>query len=460
MSLEAAFQYTLAGNEPAVFDQFAATLDPDWINECLLQTDKVSVRRRDMPAALVVWLVIAMGLFRNLSIAEVVAHLGIRATSGREPRKRRLASSSIAEARDRLGAEPMEWIFHETARQWGVETAEEYRWRGLSVFATDGTTLRIQDTPENRAEFGLPATGRGQSGYPQVRVVGLMGARTHTLVGAAIGPCRGKRSGEQSLAKRLWHLLPDHSLSIVDKGFIHYAQFYSLQSTGVERHWLVRAKGNLNWKVLRELGHGDYLIEVEISSKDRKQDPELPRSLVCRAICYQVEGTPKTQFLLTSLTDPTKYPAKNVAELYHERWEIELGYDEVKTHMLEREETIRSRKANKVRQEIWGILLAYNLIRMKMTDVATKTGLPPTRLSFTHTLRLVRVFCQVHAWAAAPTKLPKRIEELEDMLALLILPKRRPERSYPRHVKIKMSTYKRNPGRPIANPQENKGESR
>jgi len=459
MALYDAFQYTLAGDEPAVFDQFTATLDPDWIHECLLQTGKVSVRRRDMPAPLVVWLVIAMGLLRYLSIAEVVAHLGIRAPNGRKPRKRRLASSSIAEARDRLGAEPVEWIFRETAQRWGIETAEEYRWRGLSLFASDGTTLRVQDTPENRAEFGLPSSGRGQSGYPQVRVVGLMGARTHTLVGAAIGPCRGKRSGEQSLARRLWQLLPDHSLSIVDKGFIHYAQFYSLQSAGIERHWLVRAKDNIKWNVLRELGHGDYLVEVEISSRDRKLDPDLPRRLVCRAINYRVEGEPKAQCLLTSLTDSTKYPAKSVAELYHERWEIELGYDEVKTHMLEREETIRSRKANKVRQEIWGILLAYNLIRMKMMDVAAKTGLPPTRLSFTHTLRLVRVFCQVHAWAAAPMKLPQRLEELDDMLALLILPPRRAERSYPRHVKIKMSTYKRNRGRPESKPSGKKEES-
>jgi hypothetical protein len=265
-----------------------------------------------------------------------------------------------------------------------------------------------------------------------------------------MGPYRGKLSGEQSLAKKLWGKLPDHSLTILDKGFIHYAQLYQLQDTGVERHWLIRAKKNLNWEVLCELGHGDYLVEVKIAAKDRKKNPQLPRSFCCRAICYQVEGEPKQQWLLTSLTDPTRYSAKGIAELYHQRWEIELGYDEVKTHMLEREETLRSRKAVKVRQEIWGILLAYNLIRMKMMDVASKAGLPPTRLSFTHTLRLIRVLCQVHAWVAAPTKLPKRIEDLEDMLALLILPERRAERTYPRHVKIKMSAYKRNPGRPLA----------
>ena len=109
MSLAHGLRCFLSSEQPAAFEQFTQTLDPDWINEALVQTDKVSIRRRAMPAALVLWLVIGMGLFRNLSIAEVVAHLGIRTPDGRQPRKRRLAPSSIAEARDRLGAEPAEW---------------------------------------------------------------------------------------------------------------------------------------------------------------------------------------------------------------------------------------------------------------------------------------------------------------------------------------------------------------
>ena len=315
------------------------------------------------------------------------------------------------------------------------------------VLAIDGTTLLVQDTEDNRSAFGLPGSAQGQAGYPQIRVVAITSTNTHILAGAAIGPCRGKGTGELSLARELWKQVPNHSVTIMDKIFQHHAQLHTLHSTGTERHWLLRAKKTSQWNVIRELGHGDVLVEMKINAKDRKENPELPRTFICRAICYRVDGAAEHHWLLTSLTDHDRYPAESVVKVYHARWEIEVGYDEIKTHMLDREETIRSRTAEKTRQELWGILLAYNLIRMKMMDVSTKCGYPPTRLSFTHTLRLVRVFCEIHAWVAAPTKLPARIEALEDMLALLILPERRSERAYPRHTKIRMSSYKKNPGR-------------
>ena len=150
------------------------------------------------------------------------------------------------------------------------------------------------------------------------------------------------------------------------------------------------------------------------------------------------------------MVDVDAYPAQEIVALYHERWELELGYDEIKTHMLERQEALRSKKPQGVRQEIWGILLAYNLVRRKMLDIAEEAGLPPTRVSFRHTLQLIRVFCLVEAWTTAPGNLPKRLEGFHEMMGLLILPERRTERRYKRHVKIKMSSYKRNPGRPAS----------
>ena len=432
------------------FEMFTEFIDAEWMQMALSGPTEVKVRNRLMPKVMVIWLVIGMGLFRNACIAEVVAHLGLVLPSGRKPRKRCVAPSSISEARDRLGEKPVEWLFTETGRLWGEATAEENQWNGLSLFATDGTTLLVPDTTENRAEFGLPGSSRSQAGYPQVRAVVLMAVRSHILTAAALGPCRGKGSGEQSLARELWAQVPDHSLTIFDKGFLNYGQLYTLQNSGIERHWLVRSKAGLNWNIVRELGPGDVLLEVKPTAKARSEEPSLPRAFVCRAVCYQADNG-KPQWLLTSLLDNEKFPAIEIARLYHERWEEELGYDELKTHMLEREEALRSRRPQKVKQEIWGILIAYNLVRMKMMDVAAKLDLPPTRLSFTHSLRLIRVFCAVHAWAAAPTKLPNRLEDLNDMLELLVLPERRTERHYPRHVKIKMSRFKRNPGRPQVN---------
>jgi len=156
---------------------------------------------------------------------------------------------------------------------------------------------------------------------------------------------------------------------------------------------------------------------------------------------YQRPGF-RPQTLLTSLLDPASYPAAEIAELYHERWELELGFDEIKTHTLEREEALRSRAPERVRQEVWGLAIAYNLLRLHMQHVAQRERVAPSRISFRHTLLLVRNFWQLTAWLTSPGNLPRRLEGLHQELALLILPPRRPRR-YPRAVKIKMSSYPR-----------------
>ena len=458
MSLAESINDILEADIPASFERFAKVLDAKWIDQALNETGTASVRRRKLSAPMVVWLVIGMALFRDRSIQEVVSHLGLVLPSQKNKRPtagKTVAPSAIPQGRYRVGAAPIEAIFKRTAGTWATAAANEHRWRGLSLYGVDGTTLRVPDTDENRDAFGLPGTGRGQSGYPQVRLVALMALRSHLIAGAAFGPYSGKKTGEHSLAQQLWSQLPDDSLVIMDKGFIDYGLFYRLShdekgSVTGNKHWLVRAKKNLRWKTLEVFGEGDELVELSISSHARKKDPDLPKKMVARAIRYQVKGF-RPQTLLTSMIDPEQYPAVEVAALYHERWEIELGYDEAKTHMLERQEALRSKKAEGVRQEIWGILLAYNLVRREMTEVAEAAGVSPLRVSFRHALMLIRIFCMVEAWTCSPGNLPKRLASHHETLSsLLILPDRRPQRRYKRHVKIKMSAYKRNPGKPLA----------
>lgn len=456
MSLTDSVNAILDADIPTSFERFAKVLDARWIDTALKETGTASVRRRKLSAHLVVWLVIGMALFRDRSIPEVVSHLGLvlpgqkgkRAMAGKT-----VAPSAIPQARYRVGAAPLEAIFERTADTWATRAADEHRWRGLALYGVDGTTLRVPDTDDNRDAFGLPGSSRGQSGYPQVRLVALMALRSHLVASASFGPCTGKKSGENSLAKQLWSRLPERSLVIMDKGFTDYGLFYRLnhdaEGSVTEKHWLIRAKNNLRLKTIEVFGKGDELVELSINYRARKEDPTLPMKMVVRAIRYQVKGY-KPQMLLTSMVDPKQYPPKEMAALYHERWEIELGYDEVKTHLLEREEALRSKKAEGIRQEIWGILLAYNVVREEMLEVADAAGVSPLRVSFRHSVQLIRLFCMVEAWACAPGNLPKRLASFHETMAdLLILPERRPERRYKRHVKIKMSAYKRNPGKPV-----------
>lgn len=433
MHLERAFSQ-VAAVLPEHFDDVRRRINPEWIERALQATGTATIRKRRLPAAQVVWLVIAMALFRNRSIVEIVDKLDL-ALPGPSPI---VAKSAVPQARARLGADAMKWLFEFCAQEWAHASADSHRWRELALYGVDGSTLRVADSDVNRAHFGGSKGKRGESGYPLTRVVGLMALRSHLLASAVFGPY-GK--GEHTYAVDLWSSVPDNSLTIVDKGFFAAYVLIPLARDGKNRHWLTRAKKNLRWRTLERLGPRDELVEMKVSSSARAKDPTLPKTWVTRAVTYQRKGF-RPEVLLTSLLDAKMYPAKEVAVLYHERWELELGYDEIKTEMLDREESLRSKSPTAVTQELWGVFLAYNLVRLEMERIADEAGVSPIRVSFVAALRLIVdewLWCAV----ASPGAIPRRLQELRANLKRLILPSRRSERSYPRAVKIKMSNYPR-----------------
>lgn len=443
MDVAAALLAGGASGSEASFALFAQSLDQAWVEQALRATGTASIRRRKLPAEYVVWLVIGMAMLRDRSITEVVRHLDLAMPTSTGKRQH-VTGGAVVQARDRLGAEPLAWLFHATAAVWATASAEEHRWRGLAVLGVDGSTLRVPDTPENDAYFGRAGTSRGDAGaaYPQLRLVTLMVLRSHLLLDAAFGPYR---NSERSLAQYLWPQLPEGSLVIVDRGFAIYEHFHRLADPAHQRYWLTRAKQGKRMASLhpiQELGPGDTLVELRPSTATRKLHPSLPETLTVRAIRYQRKGF-RAQILLTSLLDPVAFPAAECIALYHERWELELAYDEVKTHTLEREEaSLRCRNPERVSQELWGLAVAYNLVRLTMADVARRAGVLPNQISYRHTLHFVRAFW-ISAWLASPGVLPKRLQSLyNDELPLLLLPPRR-NRASPRAVKIKMSNYPR-----------------
>jgi hypothetical protein len=420
---------------PEAFEDLRRNIDPEWVLQALEATGTATLRARRLPAEQVVWLVIGMALFRNRSIHEVVSKLdlalpGISLT---------VAPSTVVEARARLGADPMEWLFSISAERWTDKSAPTHSWRGLALYGVDGTTLRVPDSPGNAAHFGYARSVRGESAYPMVRVVGLMALRSHLLAAVAFGPYE---TSEIAYAVNLWPSVPRDSLTIIDRGFLSARILMALTRDGTNRHWLIRTKKNQRWRVLHRLGPKDAIVEMNISSEARRKEPGLPKVWVARAITYQRKGF-RAQTLLTSLLEPQAFPADEIATLYHERWELELGYDELKTEMLDREEAIRSKSPTAVAQELWGVFLAYNLVRLEMERVAEDAGVEPTRISFVAALRLI---CDEWLWCAiaTPGAIPKHLRNLRAELKTLILPPRRPKRRYPRAVKIKMSNYARN----------------
>ena len=448
LSLESALAGVAGLGHATSIDRFRADLDPEWIDQALAATGTATLRRRRLPAEQVVWLVLGMALHRNRSVVEIVHTLDLALP---DERGRPVAAGAVPKARARVGPEPLAWLFARCAEAWTDREAAP-GWRGLTLYGLDGTTLRVPDSPANRAHFGgHPAGGgHGESGYPLARVVALMELRSHLLRAAAFGP---HAAGEYAYAARLWDAVPNDSLTIVDRGFLAAAPLLALARAGTNRHWLVRAKRNTRYRVLEQFGPGDALVEMRVSAQARRRDPTLPVTWQARALAYQRPGH-LPQLLLTSLRDPERYPAAEVIALYHERWEIELGYDEVKTGLLAREEAIRSRSPAAVEQELWGLLLAYNLVRLEMARVAHAAGVAPTRVSFTAALHLIRdewLWCAV----APPGAIPRHLRQLRGALAQLILPERRPHRRYPRVVKLRLTGYPRNRGAPThATPPE------
>ena len=173
---------------------------------------------------------------------------------------------------------------------------------------------------------------------------------------------------------------------------------------------------------------------IEPAGRGQRRKKNYPSPTTCAGAAHY--------WVFTSLRNPATHPAAELAALYHERWELELAFDELKTHTCERVEALRSKAPARVEQEVWGLLLAYNLVRLVMTRAAPRARVPPLRLSYRYALLAVRAFWHA-AWDTSPGTLPRRLEALLDELALFVLPARRPRR-YPRAVKLKMSNYPRN----------------
>jgi hypothetical protein len=438
MHLDEALELASAYATAESFDTFSRHMDRAWVEEALLSTEKATIRRRRLPAEQVIWLVVGMGLLRDLPIADVVRQLDLALPDGDT---RTVARSAIPPARLRLGSAPVQWLFVRSGHEWAHRSAERDRWRGLSLWGVDGTTLRVADSAENRAHFGGQPRGkhgRGDSGYPSLRLVVLMALRSHLIGAASFGPYS---NDERTYAEDLWPSLPDQSLVIVDRAYVQ-ATVMALADDNRGRHWLMRAKTDTAYDKIEKLGKGDFLVEKQVTWYSQRQDESLPPTLQMRAIEYR-HGK-ETRVLLTSLIDAERYPADEVVALYRERWEIELGYGELKTDMLERQETIRSKSPESVAQELWGILVAYNLVRLEMEHIADEIGVQPLRVSFLETLRSMREQWLWAAITASPGAIPKRLATMRDRMRRFLLPPRQPTRSYPRAVKLKMSNYPRN----------------
>jgi hypothetical protein len=415
---------------PHIIDKFCATLSPELIEQALEATGSASIRRRKLPAEQVVWLTVGMSMFTNTSIAQTVDRLNLTINGD-------VVASTVSDARKRLGPEPLSYLFDLLGKAWTPATPSA-QWRGMRLFGVDGTTIRVPDSEDNNTHFGKPGSSRSVAAYPQVRVVALMDLGLRLLRDARVGPVA---QGETTLARDLLRDLPDDSLCVMDRGFMSFANFHAIsRAPESNRHFLCRARMDVTFRATEKLSDGSLIAVLTATSHARKKNPDLPKELTLRVVDYKVEGHGVIR-LFTSLTDHKKYPARALAELYHDRWELELAFDELKTDMLNRKETLRSKSPAGIEQEVWAMLITYNLIRREMALTAQAHGAKPAVMSFKSSLHFIHDFFIVHSSDPATGRLPERLRKLRNDLWRYRLPPRRSERSARREVKIKMSSY-------------------
>lgn len=422
--------------EPALapdFRRLGEHLPFAWIEQAVAYSGKMSIRHRRLPAEQVVWLVIALALFRHQSISEVVDELDLALPNAAESF---VTKSAITQARDRLGIEPLKWLFQTSAHAWSEHQSEPYRFKGLSLLAVDGTTLRTPDSAENRAHFGAQKYGKGTvASYPQVRGVTVTSVPTHLVLDAAFGPYG---TSEVQYAKTLIPGIADDTLTVFDKGFLSAEILVGLSAHGKNRHFLIPAKSNTTWKVL-EGSDDDALVQMTVSHRARKLDPSLPKFWQARAI-RTIDAKGQVATLLTSLTDRLAFPAAELVLCYARRWQIETSYLEIKQSMMGMKHTLRSRTKQGIDQEIWGLLIAYNLLRTEMAKAALEANCEPTDISF---IRAFHSFQYELHWLAitrAQGKMPILLQRLRQRLVLLHDPPR-PDRKFARIVKSKPQRY-------------------
>ncbi|KZC36395.1 MULTISPECIES: IS4 family transposase [Rhodanobacter] len=293
---------------PEAFDRFGQLIPADWIEHALQATGTASLRRRRLPAERLIWLVIGLALFRNEPVWHIVRQLGLALDSETRVAP---APSATVQGRQRLGEAPLAHLFDQISRAWcAAPLPATGLFQGLRLLAVDGVVWSAQDTAEHRDVFGGGHSQHGEGSWPQVRAVCLMDVHTHLIRAAAFG---AYTTGELSYAHDLRAATPDHSLTIFDRAYYSAALLWAWQQAGEQRHWLMRAKSSLRYEVIRPLGEGDAWVRLPVSPQARRQHPHLPVFWEARLIICS-----SGRRYLTSLADPIRHPADQVAACYRQ----------------------------------------------------------------------------------------------------------------------------------------------
>jgi len=382
------------------------------VDGVLALTGRREQRKRLLPARVTVYFVLALALFYGDSYEEVMRKLvqGLSFLAIWKKEWHVPTASALAQARERLGPEPLQELFERVAVPCAQLSTAGAWLGGRRLMAIDGVELEVADTPANAQRFGyVSAKGGGHGPYPQVLVVALAECGTRAVVAVEAGNAQDSEHPlAVALAERPGNLEPG-MLVMADRGLYSYYLATAVREAGAD--FAIRVSAKLDLPVLEWLPDGSYRsyiadpqLKALTSNRSRllkgtMRITDLP-GLHVRVVDYQVPGRGKGELftVVTSVTSHQELPAPDLAAAYHQRWEIETAFGEIETRQRGPAAVLRSRSPDLVMQELYGLLITHYAVRQLMTEAADQAELDPDRLSFTRALNIVRR--QVTAQAA------------------------------------------------------------
>lgn len=364
---------------------------PELVDEVIAGVGRTEQRHRSLPARVMAYFSIGMALYSEGSYEDVLAQLtdGLSWVSGWAESYSPPSKSAIFQARARLGSQPLAALFARVAKPIGTDATPGVWLAGRRLVAIDGMCLDVADTSANEEHFGRPGVNKGeQAAFPQARVVALAECGTHAVFAAEIGKYS---QSEATLTAAMLDRLQPGMLLLADRGFFSYALWRKAIATGADLLWRIRTDKSAPQPAhLQDLPDGSWLAHLHQthSAAARRAKP-----MLVRVIDYTIDDgrdNPETYRLFTTLLDPAEVSALNLAAAYTQRWEIELTFDELKTHQRGPRTVLRSKSPDLVLQEIWGHLCCHYAIRSLMADAARHSGHDPDRISFVAALRITR----------------------------------------------------------------------
>ena len=318
-------------------------------------------------------------------------------------------------------------------------------WKNRHVHLVDGTTATMPDTVENQAAYPQPTSQQEGLGFPMVRLVVLISLATAMVKGMAMGPYAGKETGETALLRELLDRFEPGDILLADRYYCSYFMIALLLELGIDFVVRLHQCRQTDFHRGRRLGAGDYIVTWTKPQRPAWMDPEtyerLPSSLAVRQVEVQVHqpGFRVEEFVVvTTLTDAEEYSKDDVAELYHQRWLVELDIRALKITLgMDR---LRCKTPEMIAREIWTCLLAYNLIRQTMLQAALAAKRSPRQLSLTAAMQKIAA-----SWTVVSVCAEDQIVVLVDLQLKHLathLVGNRPDRVEPRAVKRRPKPHK------------------